>query len=77
MLLVWRNSFFVLNLRLHVVDRVGNVHLQSDGLARQRFDEYLRIATHPQAKRRPRVLGLRYHVRVQEEGSTDQETHEH
>ena len=44
-LLVWGNSFLVLDLGLHVLDGVGGLHLEGDGLARQSFDEDL----HPEA----------------------------
>jgi len=40
-LLVWRDTLLVLNLRLHVFDRVGSLDLERDRLARQRFDEDL------------------------------------
>ncbi len=32
-LLIWRNSFLVLNLRLDVVDGIARFHLKGDGLA--------------------------------------------
>ncbi len=35
------NALLVLDLLLHVVDRVGRLHLQSDGLAGQGLDEDL------------------------------------
>ena len=41
-LLVGRDALLVLDLRLHVVDGVRGLHLQRDGLARQRLDEDLR-----------------------------------
>ena len=92
MLLLCWDAFFVPNLRLDVfLERIGgkeqmllvsrdvlvrdfvhvfvsdvrSLHMQSDGLA---FAEALAARNE---------AGLRYHVRVQEEGSTDQETHEH
>ena len=40
-LLIRRNSFFVLNLGLHVVDGVGGLDLKGDGLAGQSLDEDL------------------------------------
>lgn len=33
-LLVWRDPFLVLDLGLHIVDRVGRFNLEGDGLAR-------------------------------------------
>ena len=36
-LLVRRNAFLVLNLRLHVVDRVGRLNVQRDRLAPKRI----------------------------------------
>ena len=41
-LLVWRNALLVLDFLFHVVDRVGRLDIQRDGLARQRLDEDLR-----------------------------------
>ena len=41
-LLVRRDALLVLDLLLHVVDRVGRLDIQRDGLARQRLDEDLR-----------------------------------
>ena len=38
-LLVWWNAFFILNLGLDIVDRVGRLNLKSDGLASQGLDE--------------------------------------
>ena len=40
-LLVWGNTFLVLNLRLDIVDGVGRLHLKGDGLSRQRLDKDL------------------------------------
>ena len=37
----WPRTFFVLDLGLHVVDGVAGLHLQRDGLPRQRLDEDL------------------------------------
>ncbi len=38
-LLVWRDTLFVLDLRLDVDDCVGGLDLEGDGLARKGFDE--------------------------------------
>lgn len=40
-LLVWGNSFFVLNFSFHIFDRITWFHLKGDGLTRQSFDEDL------------------------------------
>ena len=40
-LLVWWNTLLVLNLRLYVVDRVGALNFEGDGLTREGLDEYL------------------------------------
>jgi len=40
-LLIWGDALLVLDLGLHVVDRVGRLHLKGDGLAGQRLDEDL------------------------------------
>ncbi|KAH9805142.1 hypothetical protein KPL71_002337 [Citrus sinensis] len=47
-LLARRNPLLVLNLRLHVVDRVGALHLLSDGFPGRRLDEDLHSS--PQAR---------------------------
>jgi len=44
-LLVWRNSFLVLDLGLHVLDGVRWLHLEGDGLASQGLDEDLHSTT--------------------------------
>ena len=40
-LLVWGNAFLVLDLLLDVLDGVGRVDIQGDGLARQGLDKDL------------------------------------
>ena len=40
-LLVWRDAFLVLDLGLHVLDGVGRLNFQGDGLAGERLDEDL------------------------------------
>ena len=42
-LLIWGNTFFVLNLGLDVFDSIGGFDIKSDSLARQCFDEDLHI----------------------------------
>ena len=42
-LLVGRNAFFVLDLLLHVVDGVGGLDFQGDGLASESLNENLHI----------------------------------
>ena len=44
-LLIRRDPLLVLNLRLHIVDRVGRLDLQGDGLAREGLDEDLHTTT--------------------------------
>jgi hypothetical protein len=43
-LLVWGDALLVLDLGLDVLDRVGWLNLESDGLARERLDEDLRAS---------------------------------
>ena len=43
-LLVWRDSLLVLDLGLHILDRIGRLDLEGDGLARQSLDEDLHRA---------------------------------
>merc|ERR1712203_559012 len=47
-LLVWRNSFFVLNLRLHVVNSITRLDVQRDSFTRERLDENLHPPTQAQ-----------------------------
>jgi len=49
-LLVWWDSFFVLDLCLDVVDGITGLNLKSDGLASQGFDEDLHTSTESQDK---------------------------
>ena len=44
-LLVWWDTFLVLDLSLHILDRIGSFDLESDGLARQCFHEDLHTTT--------------------------------
>jgi len=44
-LLVRGDSFLILNLRLDVVDRIGGLDLQGNGLTRERLDEDLHTTT--------------------------------
>ena len=47
-LLVRGNTLLILNLRLHVVDRVGGLYLESDSLASEGLDEDLHTTTQTQ-----------------------------
>jgi hypothetical protein len=40
-LLIWRNTLLVLDLLLDLVDRIGRLNLEGDGLASQGLDEDL------------------------------------
>ena len=40
-LLIWGNSFLVLDLGLDILDGVGRLNLKGNGLSRQSFDENL------------------------------------
>ncbi len=44
-LLIWRHALLVLDLALDVVDGVGSLDIQRDGLARQRLHEDLHAST--------------------------------
>ena len=44
-LLIWGNSFLVLDFGLHVIDGVTGLHIESDGLAGQGLDEDLHTST--------------------------------
>ena len=47
-LLVWRDSFLVLDLGLNILDGIRGLHLQSDGLASQGLDEDLHSTSETQ-----------------------------
>ena len=49
-LLVWWDTFFVLNLGLDVLNRVAWLNLESDGFTGQSLDEYLHSTTETQDK---------------------------
>merc|ERR1719482_1970259 len=55
-LLVGRDALLVLDLGLDVVDRVGGLHVERDGLAGQRLDEDLHAAAQPQHQVQRRLL---------------------
>ena len=42
-LLVWRNSLFILDLGLDILDSIGGRDLEGDGLAREGLDENLHL----------------------------------
>merc|ERR1712241_661799 len=44
-LLIWGNSFLVLDLSLDVLNRIAGLDLEGDGLASQRLDEDLHTST--------------------------------
>lgn len=44
-LLVWWNALFVLNLGLHVLNRVTGLNIQCDGLAGECFDKNLHLVS--------------------------------
>merc|ERR1712221_4006 len=44
-LLVWRNSFLILDLGFNIVDGVTGFNLKGDGLTSQSFHKYLHVAS--------------------------------
>merc|ERR1711887_268090 len=55
-LLIWRNSFFILDLGLNVLDGITGLHLQSDGLASQGLDEDLHSTSETKYQMESRLL---------------------
>merc|ERR1712227_856503 len=55
-LLVWGDPLLVLDLGLNVLDRVGRLDLQGDGLAGQRLDEDLHSSSEAENKMEGRLL---------------------
>lgn len=44
-LLIRRNAFLILNLRLDIIDSVARLNLESDGLASEGLDDYKSIVS--------------------------------
>jgi hypothetical protein len=55
-LVVSRNSVFIFNLALDIINRISCLSLQRDGLASQRLDENLHAATETEDKVKHRIL---------------------
>ncbi len=55
-LLVRRYTFFVLNLLLHILNRVTRLHVQRNGLARERLHKDLHVYTSEGNEFRPLQL---------------------
>merc|ERR1712121_457812 len=55
-LLVWRNSFFILDLGLNVLNGITGLHLQCDGLASQGLDEDLHYTSETKYQMESRLL---------------------
>ena len=55
-LLVWWDPLLILDLRLHVVDGIRTLHLQSDGLSGEGLNEDLHTTTETEDKVKCRLL---------------------
>merc|ERR1711970_881532 len=55
-LLIWRNTFLVLDLCLDILNSITRLHLQSDGLASQGLDKDLHTSSQSQDKMKGRLL---------------------
>merc|ERR1719369_1594071 len=55
-LLIWRDTFLVLDLGLHVLNGITRLHLQSDGLASQGLDKDLHTSSQSQDKMKGRLF---------------------
>ena len=55
-LLIGRNAFLILNLRLHVLDRIRSLDFESDRFSRQRLDEDLHTAAESKNEMKSRFL---------------------
>jgi len=49
-LLIWRNSFLVLDLGLDILNAITSLDLQGDGFTSQSFDEDLHTSPEPENK---------------------------
>ena len=54
--MVWWNPLLVLDLRLHVVDGIRTLHLQSNGLSGEGLNEDLHTTTETEDKVKGRFL---------------------
>src|SRR5258708_29929618 len=55
-LLIWRDAFLVLDFRLDIVDRIGRLHLQGDGLASESLDKNLHATAEAKNQMKSRLL---------------------
>jgi len=55
-LLIWGNTFFVLNFGLHIFDRIRCLNLERDGFSRQRLDEDLHTTAETEYEMKGRFL---------------------
>ena len=67
-LLVGRDALLVLDLGLHIVDRVGRLHLEGDGLAREGLDEDLHDCLRKKKDIRKTVCGISYYSSLGDAG---------
>jgi hypothetical protein len=55
-LLIWGNTFLILDLSLHVIDRVRGLNIKSDGLPSKSLDEDLHTSTQAENQMKSRLL---------------------
>merc|ERR1711971_1119367 len=55
-LLIWRDTFLILDLCLNILNGITRLHLQSDGLASQGLDKDLHTSSQSQDKMKGRLL---------------------
>merc|ERR1711970_536427 len=55
-LLIWRNTFLILDLCLDVLDGITRLHLQGDGLTSQSLDKDLHTSSQPEHKMKGRLF---------------------
>merc|ERR1719464_532508 len=55
-LLIWRDTFLVLDLCLDILNSITRLHLQSDGLASQSLDKDLHTTSQSQDKMKGRLF---------------------
>merc|ERR1712188_267567 len=55
-LLVWWNTLLVLDLSLYILDGIGRLDLEGDGLAGERFHEDLHASTETEHEVKGRIL---------------------
>ena len=75
-LLIRRNPLLVLDLCLHIIDTIGRLHLEGDGLTRQSLDEDLYHVQRSKQKRNTREDAVKEPEKTRQDTATSSESQE-